>query len=69
MSEADFDSVMIIAGERPDIRTIMSSTPTGKRGKFYQACTVPEMGFNQHFHPSYHTLTGVIRWKQNLERH
>ena len=54
MSEADFDSVMIIAGERPDIRTIMSSTPTGKRGKFYQACTIPEMGFNQHFHPSTH---------------
>ncbi|MGM9543932.1 MAG: DEAD/DEAH box helicase family protein [Romboutsia timonensis] len=54
MSEADFDSVMIIAGERPDIRTVMSSTPTGKRSKFYQACTDPKMGFNEHFHPSPH---------------
>lgn len=54
MSEADFDSVMIIAGERPEIRTVMSSTPTGKRSKFYQACTDPAMGFNEHFHPSTH---------------
>lgn len=54
MSEADFDSVMIIAGERNDIRTVMSSTPTGKRGKFYQACTNPKMGFTEHYHPSTH---------------
>ena len=54
MSEADFDSVMIIAGERPEIRTVMSSTPTGKRSKFYQACTDPAMGFKEHFHPSTH---------------
>lgn len=46
MNEADFDSVMIIAGERPDIRTVMSSTPTGKRSKFYMACTNPDMGLN-----------------------
>lgn len=54
MGEADFDSVMIIAGERPEIRTVMSSTPTGKRSKFYQACTDPAMGFIEHFHPSTH---------------
>lgn len=54
MNEPDFDAVMIIAGERRDIRTIMSSTPTGKRSKFYQACTNPDMGFTEHFHPSTH---------------
>ncbi len=54
MGEADFDSVMIIAGERPNIRTVMSSTPTGKRSKFFQACTDPAMGFKEHFHPSTH---------------
>ena len=63
MSEADFDSVMIIAGERPDIRTVMSSTPTGKRSKFYQACTDPAMGFNEHFHPSTHNPN----WCDDLE--
>ena len=63
MSEADFDSVMIIAGERPDIRTVMSSTPTGKRSKFYQACTDPAMGFVEHFHPSTH----IPNWNDEME--
>ena len=63
MSEADFDSVMIIAGERDNIRTVMSSTPTGKRSKFYQACTDPAMGFTEHFHPSYHNPG----WNDDLE--
>lgn len=63
MNEADFDSVMIIAGERPDIRTVMSSTPTGKRSKFYMACTNPAMGFNEHFHPSKHNPN----WNTEME--
>ena len=63
MGEADFDSVMIIAGERPEIRTVMSSTPTGKRSKFYQACTDPKMGFVEHFHPSTHNPN----WNDDLE--
>lgn len=32
----------------------MSSTPTGKRSKFWLACTNPKMGFKEHFHPSMH---------------
>ena len=63
MGEADFDSVMIIAGERPEIRTVMSSTPTGKRSKFYQACTDPKMGFIEHFHPSTHNQN----WNDEME--
>ena len=63
MGEADFDSVMIIAGERPEIRTVMSSTPTGKRSKFYQACTDPKMGFIEHFHPSTHNPN----WNDEME--
>ena len=63
MNDADFDSVMIIAGERPDIRTIMSSTPTGRRAKFYEACTKPELGFNEHFHPSTHNPN----WSEEME--
>lgn len=54
MSEADFDSVLAIAGERRDIAIFMSSTPTGKRSKFWAACTKKEMGFVEHFHPSMH---------------
>jgi replicative DNA helicase len=32
----------------------MSSTPTGKRSKFWAACTNKKMGFTEHFHPSTH---------------
>ena len=54
MSEADYDAVMAIAGERPDIRVILSSTPTGRRGHFYYSCVDPARGFNEHYHPSTH---------------
>lgn len=54
MTEADFDSVMAIAGERRDITIFMSSTPTGKRSQFWKACTEPKMGFTEHYHPSTH---------------
>lgn len=54
MNDNDFDSVLTIAGERDDIGITMSSTPTGRRGKFYQACTDPKLGFTEHYHPSMH---------------
>lgn len=63
MGEADFDSVMMIAGERSDIKIVMSSTPTGKRSKFYQACTDPNMHFTEHYHPSMHNPN----WNAEME--
>lgn len=54
LGEGDFDTVSMIAGERQDIGMTISSTPTGKRGKFYQACTDPNMGYQEHYHPSTH---------------
>lgn len=63
MGEADFDSVMMIAGERSDIKIVMSSTPTGKRSKFYQACTDPNMHFAEHYHPSMHNPN----WNEEME--
>lgn len=50
MSDADFDTVTTIAAERNDIGIFMSSTPTGKRGKFYEACTNPDMGLINGFY-------------------
>ena len=43
MGEDDYSTIMMIAGERPDIRVIASSTPTGKRGTFWKICQ-PESG-------------------------
>lgn len=54
MADGDFDSILMIAGERPDIRVIMSSTPTGKRGNFYKCCTDKTAGYTEHYHPSTH---------------
>jgi replicative DNA helicase len=54
MNDVCYDAVTTIAAERADIGTTMSSTPTGKRSHFYKACTDPNMGFVEHFHPSMH---------------
>lgn len=63
MHDADFDTIMTIAAERPDIGIFMSSTPTGRRGKFYQACTNKKLGFTEHYHPSTHNPN----WNEQME--
>lgn len=52
MADGDYATISMIANERADIGIIASSTPTGKRGTFYNMCTNPEMGFTEFFHPS-----------------
>lgn len=55
MGNNDYSTVAAIAGERADIGITASSTPTGKRGVFYQMCTDKRpngMGFHEHYHPS-----------------
>jgi len=54
MAENDFDTISALCLERSDIGMVCSSTPTGARSKFYQICTIPSMGFSQHYHPSTH---------------
>lgn len=67
MGQADFDAVMAIAGERDDIRVIISSTPTGRRAHFYNACTNKAMGFNEHFHPSTHNPNWNIKMETEFK--
>lgn len=52
MNDADFDSILMLAGERPDIGVWLSSTPTGARKKFWQCCTDPKMHFTPFHFPS-----------------
>lgn len=54
LGEGDYENVSMLAAERPDIRMVVSSTPTGKRGDFYKICTDPKVGYSQHYHPSTH---------------
>ena len=63
LGEGDFDTVSMIAAERPDIGLFVSSTPTGKRGLFYQLCTNPKMGYTEHYHPS----TDNPNWSDEME--
>lgn len=44
INEPSYNAITAITAERNDIRTIMSSTPTGKRSHFYMACTNPDLG-------------------------
>ena len=63
MGEDDYSTIMMIAGERPDIRVIASSTPTGKRGTFYHICMDPDSIYSEHFHPSTHNPN----WSEAME--
>ena len=63
MGENDYSTVAMIAGERPDIGMVCSSTPTGKRGTFYRMCKDPSFGYTEHFHPSMHNPN----WNKQME--
>ena len=65
MAEQDYSTVSMIAGERPDIGVTCSSTPTGKRGTFYNLCTKKEMGYSEHYHPSMDNPN----WCKEMEDH
>lgn len=63
MSEYCFEVVAAVAIERSDIGITVSSTPLGKRSKFYQMCTNKAMGYSQHYHPSMHNPN----WNDQME--
>ena len=63
MSEYCFEVVAAVAIERSDIGITVSSTPLGKRSKFYQMCTDPKMNYSQHYHPSTHNPN----WDEKME--
>lgn len=63
MSEYCFEVVAAVAIERAEIGITVSSTPLGKRSHFYKMCTVPEMGYSQHYHPSTHNPN----WNEQME--
>lgn len=52
MNDADFDSILAIAGEREGISIFLSSTPTGARKRFWQCCTDKKMGYKEFHYPS-----------------
>lgn len=63
MADADFDSVLAVAGEREGIKIFLSSTPTGARKRFWQCCTDPKMHFKEFHFPS----TCNPQWSAKME--
>jgi intein/homing endonuclease len=53
MTDKDFDAIFAIALEAPErIGVWISSTPTGRRGKFWMACTGAMPGWKEFYYPS-----------------
>ena len=53
LGEGDFDTVYALCMERDTIGLTCSSTPTGKRGTFYNMCVNRDMNYVEHYHPSH----------------
>ena len=47
LGEGDFDTVYALCMERDTIGLTCSSTPTGKRSKFFEICTNKSLGLKQ----------------------
>ena len=54
MGDGDFDTVYALCMERDTIGLTCSSTPTGRRSKFYEICTNKTLKFSEHYHPTQH---------------
>lgn len=63
LGDNDFENISMLAAEREDIRMVVSSTPTGRRGAFYNICTNSKTGYNLHHHPSTHNPN----WSDQME--
>lgn len=63
MSEYCFEVISAIAIERAEIGITVSSTPLGKRSHFYKMCTIKELGYSEHYHPSTHNPN----WNEQME--
>lgn len=63
LGDGDFENISMLAAERPDIRMICSSTPTGRRGQFWTICTDKSTGYVEHYHPSTHNPN----WSDEME--
>jgi replicative DNA helicase len=49
LSDEDIEAILAIQIQDRSMEVLLTSTPTGKRGKFYQFCTDPSTGFRE-FH-------------------
>lgn len=64
MTDDDFETIYAIALEAPErIGVWISSTPTGRRGKFYNACQ-PDSGWHEFYYPT----TVNPEWSDKMDK-
>lgn len=64
MTDDDVDSFMAIMGSKKDSEMWATSTPTGRRGKFYSLCTRKDLGFKE----THLTAMESPEWTETTER-
>jgi len=68
MTDKDFEAVYAIAIESPEIGVWVSSTPTGRRGKFYHICTDPDSVWREFHYPAMVNPLWTDSMEQELRR-
>ena len=69
MSDADFEAIYAITLEAPDrIGVMMASTPTGRRGTFWKACTQMRFNNDDKLKPMNTKQLGYVYNTANYER-
>ncbi len=64
LTDADLDSILAIPAQDPTMEVILTSTPTGKRQRFYRLCTDPPRGWKA-FHKT--CYEAIPNWNEDLE--
>lgn len=64
MMDKDIESVMAIMASRPDTALWATSTPDGRRGKFWGFCNMKELGFKE----THITAMQSPAWNETTER-
>ena len=65
-TDDDMTSALAILGQSDDIRFIMTSTPSGKRGIYYETCVDPEPRGFKSFH--YNCWEAIPDWNEERDR-
>lgn len=64
LDDEDISNTLVITAEKPRVRVIAASTPTGRRSFFYKWCTDRSLGWKEYHIPT----TRSPNWTPELER-
>jgi replicative DNA helicase len=69
LTDADLDAILAIQIQDPSMEVILTSTPTGKRNKFYQFCTDPPRGWRAFHKTCYEAIPNFsLEMEESLKK-